>query len=243
MDIIDKIANFAIDILEDYDIDDNDDLETFLVSDPGYGDFIQHNGSSKICIELVDYDYVIKVPVEKELYEKHSCIYHKAKTVYDNLVCEFADNEYVMDTINKCVKTLRLYGGFYDYDYCAVEYIVSSVVKVLFPYANLMFSTFPIAEKDGKIIYASEKACCPLDEADKEYPTSGYTSDSLNVRNTWITENTINSFYEQLSEKDFLKFFQFIRKSGINDLSDNNIGIDANGNVRLLDYSGFFDWS
>ena len=108
MDIIDKITNFAIDILEDYNIDDNDDLETFLVSDSGYGDFIQHNGSSKICIELVDYDYVIKVPVESELYENEKYIYHKAKTVYDNLVCEFSDNKDIMD---KYLKPIALFGG------------------------------------------------------------------------------------------------------------------------------------
>lgn len=181
-------------------------------------------GCSKIVFSFRELEgYVVKLPLFGQWTEKYSKETDDFDIVFDEYKNASSENE--------------------PNDYCRKE---SEVYELLQKYglANLAFGTYFLFSVDGVSVYMSE-ICenCGLTTS-KCFPSVSEESQKKghqkSMDNGYIMyDDMISVFIEQYGESITDKLLEFISKYGIRDFHNGNVGYDSNGNIRMLDYSGF----
>ena len=130
----------------------------------------------------------------------------------------------------------------YDYNYCDLEY--ENYLKAIeYGVADFFAEIKPLINIDGFTIYAQARVVQGLWNSNKKYQFEDAKKKISDIYggdvNSECPTCTIALLIDNYGELKVLDFLIFISEYEINDLTDNNIGL-LNGNIKILDYSGFF---
>lgn len=197
-------------------------------------DWIAH-GVTKLVIAFKDEpDYVFKIPFrggKKVDWEEDPCDYVDVDYDYKYAYA----NQYEVNNLS-------------NWDYCGIEeYVYNQAVEweVEDLFANTFFLTGVVKPHLDFRIYASRRIKTPgfyesdkyISDASKECASNiSKMSKAYTYR---ISDNMLAAFVEDYGYGMTTQFFDFINSLNVRDLHADNLGFDADGKIKVLDYSSF----
>ena len=135
-----------------------------------------------------------------------------------------------------------------DWDYCGAEAEIYNLITEKYPeLAKFFAATYFIGINRHNVpIYAAKRVTKKYDwdiENESKISSTSYTKARKIVetfgRCGGLDENIISLFYEQYDETEVDAFLDFIMTYHIDDLHSGNIGVNEDGKIVIMDYSGF----
>lgn len=130
----------------------------------------------------------------------------------------------------------------YDYNYCDIEY-QNYIEAVKYGVEDFFAEIKPLTTIEGITIYIQTRVLNGLWNSNKKYKYNEAKTKIEDIYGENVYSDcptcTIALLIDNYGESKVLDFLIFIEEYEINDLTDNNIGI-LDGNIKILDYSGFF---
>ena len=232
--ILDIIQDSITDLLKDEDDvlfsggsgcqDYLDDIYGFIEDYHPEVDWIK-NGVSKIVISYSDLpNYVIKVPFKGQ---------------YSDY-----DDEAKFFIYASCEKP---YKNINSWDYCESEANCYYDAKEYYDLGDMFAKTEYLGEIEDTPVYISEKITVLMSDT-KVKNSNKHTEeiaktlrDKYEIDYNFYVGDGLLAFINCYGEKRTEDLVSFLEEYGVSDLHDDNIGYDLYGNVKIIDYSGWYD--
>ncbi len=229
MKIVSKVMRLSSDILEDLEYCEEDEyggVYSCIAEMTGASQY--EWGRSKLVLEYSDIpDYVIKIPIRRCV-DLDGCSY-----VYENAFLR--DGETRLEDTS---------------DYCRIE--AKEYRRACDAGIGSMFAgTWKLCDIDDMPIYISEKVVKTFDEIEsiEEIGIESHEWEWIKCKckehdidiNRFSYNAVIDALIQKYDINKVIEFNNFLHADGIMDLHTGNIGVDKNGDIKIIDYPGFFD--
>lgn len=188
-------------------------------------DYDWHVGATKLVIDLLDEDVIIKIPFCGQDY--------------------FTETDEITEFDPFCSANYFIDMNSSEWDYCATECCIYDLAKNFHcgELAKLFAKEWFLCEVNNHPIYLQEK-CNPLapekisfSYADKE--ASKYVDKTAKSMNVWHSDEWLVLVCHSFGKELFNTLLSFVKEYSINDIHSLNFGENKNGMPCSFDYSGF----
>ena len=232
--ILDIIQDSITDLIKDEDYvlfaggggyeDFLDDIYEFIEDYHPEVNWIK-NGVSKIVISYSGIpNYVIKVPFKGRYND------------YDEETELFIDASYD-----------KPYRNINTWDYCEAEANCYHDAKEYYDLGDMFAKTEYLGKIEGIPIYISEKITtlvsdtCVRNSSKHTEKIAESLQDKYEIDWGFREGSGLSAFIDCYGEKRTEELVSFLEEYDVSDLHDGNIGYDLYGNVKIIDYSGWYD--